>query len=77
MPCKICCLPWFSEIYRLIIAYLADSYYSSEGLKEGLKQVFGEGITMLDYSYTAPAGLKIGIPVITAVGCDPYLFTNY
>lgn len=68
---------WIINICRLVLACLLDSYYSATGLEESLKELFGHDLTMSNSVYATAAGLKVGIPVTTAVGCEPCLFTNY
>jgi patatin-like phospholipase/acyl hydrolase len=59
--------PWVTKMCRLILAYLQDSYYSARGLEETLKELFGSDLTMSNSVYATEAGLKVGIPVTTAV----------
>ena len=76
-PRRVSAIPVFSRIQKILLSYLADSLYPPEGLETGLKEIFGETMSMFDCSYATAIGAKIALPVTTIADCSPCLFTNY
>jgi len=66
------------KLANIVLSYLADGLYTAKNIEAGLKQVFGTDKGILDHSYAAENGIKIGIPVATT-GRRPEsrIFTNY
>jgi hypothetical protein len=66
----------FSRLRELLISYFADSLYSAYNLEEGLRNQFGDEMTLMDHSAATAKGAKVGITV-TGVPNAELLFTNY
>jgi hypothetical protein len=76
-PRRVSGIPVISDIEKIILSFLADSLYPSEGLEAGLKEVFGDTMTMFDCTYAAAIGAKVAATVTTIPGSHPCLFRNY
>jgi hypothetical protein len=76
-PRRVSCIPIISDIEKIILSFLADSLYPPEGLEAGLKEIFGDTMTMFDCSYATAIGTKVAATVTTIPKGYPCLFRNY
>jgi hypothetical protein len=71
-------VPLLSRAWEIILSYLGDSLYPADSIEGPLKSIFGTNRSILDGSYAASIGAKVGLPVATvhnAPSCK--IFTNY
>ena len=75
---KVLDIPFLSRIQEVLISYFADGLYPAKNIEAALKEIFGAERSILDSSYAASIGTKIGLPVATVQkkpSCR--IFTNY
>jgi len=71
-------VPIPSRLFELAVTYITDGLYPAENIESILKEVFGTEKSILDCSYAASIGTKLGMLVAT-VSKHPIcrIFANY
>lgn len=71
-------IPILRRLVDLAVSYISDGIYSPENIEAALKEAFGTEKSILDCSYAASIGTKLGMLVAT-VSRHPScrIFANY
>jgi len=70
-------IPIISKLRAVISVLLRDSIYKAINLERVLKDIYGNGTKMGDFSYATLTGTKVGLPVATISEPHTVLVTNY
>ncbi|KAK1446488.1 hypothetical protein CTAM01_17378 [Colletotrichum tamarilloi] len=70
-------IPFFATVVRTAALLLFDSRYPSKHIEKALRDMFGSGRSIADYSAANTMGAMVGMTVATVQDASACIFTSY
>ncbi|KAK2024520.1 hypothetical protein LX32DRAFT_705335 [Colletotrichum zoysiae] len=70
-------IPFLGTVLRAAAVLLLDSRYPSQHIEQALRDIFGSGRSIDDYSAADTMGTMVGMTVATVEDASACIFTNY